>query len=83
MIHIDIQQAQTDLPRYLEQVAQGETIVVCKDNPPIAEIRPVSSPPPRKEPRPLGLAQGMVEIPPSFFEPLPPDILAAFEGEET
>lgn len=30
--------------------------------------------------RPIGLAKGLVEIPASFFEPLPDDILDAFEG---
>lgn len=79
-MHVDIQQFQEALASYLDQVAGGETIVLCKDNVPIAEIRPL--PAPRKTPRPLGLAKGMVEIPPSFFEPLPPDILAAFEGQE-
>ncbi len=80
MIQLDIQQLQEALPKYLEQLGDSDTIIVCKDNVPIAEIRPL--PPPCKEPRPLGLAKGMVEIPPSFFEPLPPDILAAFEGRE-
>jgi hypothetical protein len=30
--------------------------------------------------RPIGLAKGQIEIPASFFEPLPDDILNAFEG---
>ncbi|MCQ8104324.1 DUF2281 domain-containing protein [Methylomonas sp. SURF-2] len=30
--------------------------------------------------RPIGLAKGQFEIPASFFEPLPNDILNAFEG---
>jgi hypothetical protein len=30
--------------------------------------------------RPIGLAKGQLEIPASFFEPLPKDILNAFEG---
>jgi hypothetical protein len=29
---------------------------------------------------PIGLAKGQFEIPASFFEPLPDDILDAFEG---
>jgi hypothetical protein len=32
--------------------------------------------------RPIGLAKGLVEIPASFFEPLPDDILDAFEGKQ-
>ncbi len=31
--------------------------------------------------RPIGLAKGQFTVPPSFFEPLPDEILAAFNGE--
>ena len=34
------------------------------------------------EPRPVGLAKSIVEIPDSFFEPLPEDLLRLFEGKE-
>lgn len=79
MTQIEIHQAQAELPYYLEQVVRGETIVVCKDNEPIAEIRPIVKP--RKAPRPIGLAKGKFEVPSSFFEPLPDDLLDAFQGE--
>ncbi len=68
--------------RYLEAVARGETVLVCKDNKPVAELRPVAAAPARPGPRPLGLGQGLGQVPPGFFDPLPPDLLAAFEGEE-
>ena len=34
-----------------------------------------------KEPRPVGLGKGLAELPASFFEPLPEDLLRLFEGE--
>ncbi len=37
-------------------------------------------PEPPAEPRPIGLGKGLVEIPDSFFEPLPEDLLRLFEG---
>ncbi len=37
-------------------------------------------PKPPAEPRPIGLGKGLVEIPDSFFEPLPEDLLRLFEG---
>jgi antitoxin (DNA-binding transcriptional repressor) of toxin-antitoxin stability system len=80
MIQVDLYQAQAELPRILEQVAQGETIVICRDDRPIAEIRPVAAP--RTTPRPIGLAKGTFEVPPRFFEPLPDDFLAAIYGED-
>jgi antitoxin (DNA-binding transcriptional repressor) of toxin-antitoxin stability system len=79
MIHVDVQQMQADLPTYLDAVARGETVVVCKDNQPVAELRPVAPAAPSK--RPLGLGRGMGEVRPTFFDPLPPDELAAFNGE--
>ena len=35
-----------------------------------------------KEPRPVGLGKGLAELPASFFEPLPEDLLRLFEGKE-
>lgn len=36
-----------------------------------------------KRSRPLGLAAGQVVLHPSFFEPLPPEVIDAFEGKST
>ena len=76
MLKLNIHEAKIHLSRYLPALEQGETILLCKRNVPIAEIRPL--PKPRTEPRPLGLAtdQG-VELPPAFFDPLPADLLAS------
>ena len=81
MIQIDVLQIQVDLQRYLEQVARGETIIVTRDDVPIAELRPV--PARRMTPRSLGLGRGLGEIHPSFFEPLPDEVLDAFYGVES
>jgi antitoxin (DNA-binding transcriptional repressor) of toxin-antitoxin stability system len=81
MIQVDILQIQAELPHYLERVARGETIFVTRDNEPIAELRPVTGL--RKTPRPLGLGRGLGEIHPSFFEPLPDDVLGSFYGAES
>lgn len=80
MIKLNIHEAKTHLSRYLERVEQGETIILCKRNVPIAEIRPLPSSPRKK--RRIGLSKGRIEIPDSFYEPLPPEILAAFYGED-
>jgi prevent-host-death family protein len=78
MIKINVHDAKTHLSRYLERVAAGEVIVLCKRNVPIAELRPL--PAPRTEPRPVGLARGRFTVPDEFFEPLPDDLVEAFEG---
>ncbi|MDQ6758726.1 MAG: type II toxin-antitoxin system Phd/YefM family antitoxin [Acidobacteriota bacterium] len=73
---LNIHEAKTHLSEYLENLARGETILLCKRNKPIAEIRPIRAE--RVEPRPVGLAKGQFSVPPEFFEPLPDEILAHF-----
>jgi hypothetical protein len=36
-----------------------------------------------KKPRPIGLAKGEFKVPATFFEPLPDDLIQAFEGFES
>ncbi len=79
MIKINIHEAKTHLSRYLAELEKGETILLCRRNTPIAEIRPL--PKVRKKKRPIGLAKGTFEIPDSFFDPLPDDLLDLFEGK--
>jgi prevent-host-death family protein len=79
MIRINIADVKAHLSRYLEAVEGGETIVICRRNVPIAEIRPLAKLPEKQ--RPVGIDRGMT-VPPSFFEPLPDDLLDAFEGGE-
>ena len=78
MIRVNIADAKAHLSSYLESVEQGEPVVVCRRNVPIAEIRPIARRSRRQ--RPVGIDRGMA-IPDSFFEPLPDDIMAAFQGE--
>jgi prevent-host-death family protein len=78
MLRVNVHDAKTHLSRYLERVARGEVIVLCKRNVPMAEIRPLS--PARSEPRPIGLAKGRFSVPPEFFEPLPGELVDASEG---
>ena len=79
MIKLNIHEAKTHLSKYLARLRQGESILLCKRNTPIAEIRALPTAP--KKPRPIGVGRGTVTIAPGFFESLPEDELAAFEGE--
>ena len=79
MIRLNVHEAKTHLSRYLARLAEGELILLCKRNVPVAEIRPVRQP--RTERRPVGLAKGQFEVPAAFFEPLPEDLIEAFEGK--
>lgn len=79
MIKVSIHDAKTHLSEYLGRLAPGETIILCKRNMPIAEIRLL--PRARQAKRPIGLAKGKLKIPKSFFKPLPIELLDAFEGK--
>ena len=78
MLRINIHEAKTHLSRYLDRLRQGDVLVICKRNVPVAEVRAV--PAARSKPRPLGRAKGEFELPEAFFEPLPDDVLKGFDG---
>jgi len=80
MIRLNVHEAKTHLSRYLARLVEGERILLCKRNVPVAEILPLK--PARTGRRPVGLAKGRFDVPTEFFEPLPEDLLAAFEGKQ-
>ena len=75
---LTIQQAQTNLSKHIADLQEGEPIILCCGNEPVAEMLPLTSR--SDEPRPVGLGRGLAEVPDSFFDPLPDDILKAFEA---
>jgi prevent-host-death family protein len=83
MISLNIHEIRTHFSSFLSRVRNGETVIICKRNVPIAEIKPISAPPKKK--RPIGLAGKEYpdfEISEAFFEPLPDDVAAAFNGKD-
>jgi prevent-host-death family protein len=80
MVKINVHEAKTHFSKYLDRVEAGETIILCRHNKPIAEVRPIPAEPPRKQ-RVIGLDKGKFTVGPEFFEPLPPEILRVFMGE--
>ena len=63
---------------FLERVLEGETVVLFRDDRAVAEIRPLKAIVAR---RPMGLAAGEFVVPDDFDDPLPDDLLDAFEGK--
>ena len=80
MVKVNVYEAKTNFSKYLKRVAAGETIVICKHSVPVAELRLLE--PEKKKPRPIGLGKGSVVLDERFWEPLPDDIQAAFEGRD-
>jgi antitoxin (DNA-binding transcriptional repressor) of toxin-antitoxin stability system len=82
MISININEAKAHLSKYLHAVETGETVVLCRRNVPVAEIR-LLPPKVSTSSRPIGLAQDCGEpLPASFIDELPKEILAVFGGED-
>lgn len=78
MLTINVQEAKTHFSHYLDEVAKGESFILCKRNKPVAEIRPIITKLATK--RPIGLAKGTFTVPASFFDELPEETIALFSG---
>jgi prevent-host-death family protein len=83
MTQVNVFEVKAKLSEYLDRAARGERIVICRHNKPVAELRAIEER--RTEPRPIGPLPGQphFEIPDSFYEPLPEDELALWDGSES
>ena len=76
MIVVNIHEAKARLSEFLDKVAAGERVLICKRNQPVAELRAVERK--RTELRPIGGGPHSFEVPDSFFAPMPDDWLDEF-----
>lgn len=79
MMNVAADTLASDLEKYLQIVAGGETIVVMVRDQAVAELR--STVEMMGSPRPFGLAAGEFVVGDDFDSPLPEEILATFENE--
>jgi antitoxin (DNA-binding transcriptional repressor) of toxin-antitoxin stability system len=79
MIKVNIQEAKTHLSRYIDRVEQGDVIIVCRHNQPVAELRAIEISPARPA-RVAGLLKGWVGWEPDAFAPMTVEELAEFDG---
>ena len=77
MQQINIHQAKTQFSKLLASVEKGEEIIIARYGEPIAKLVPFEK---DSAPRIPGSAKGKFSVPDDFFEPLPIDILDAFES---
>ena len=76
MIFINIHEAKTQLSKYLGMVTENhETIIVCKNGKPIAQLTEYVPLQPIK----FGLLEGQIRMSDDFDEPLPSNILEHFK----
>ncbi|MCY3504897.1 MAG: type II toxin-antitoxin system Phd/YefM family antitoxin [Chloroflexi bacterium] len=76
MTTVNIHEAKTHLSRLLAQVEAGEDVVIARNGKPVARLVPCE---PKGKPR-FGSWKGRIKVTDSFFDPLPEEELAAWEG---
>jgi prevent-host-death family protein len=74
---VTIHAAKTNLSRLIEQALRGEEVVIARGDKPVVRLVPVDPPQPK---RVAGTLKGLIEVPDSFFDPLPEEELRLWEG---
>jgi prevent-host-death family protein len=75
MRQVNIHEAKTQLSKL---IADGEEVVIARYGEPVARLVPIRPPAAKRVP---GSARGQFKVPREFFDPLPDEILNAFEPE--
>jgi prevent-host-death family protein len=75
---VNIADAKARLPELVERAARGEEIVIARNGTPRARLVPLRT----QKRRVPGRGAGKWKVVGDFNAPLPPDLLAAFEGRQ-
>lgn len=78
---VTIHDAKTNLSRYIKEAEAGAEIVIARGKTPVARLTPVE-PAAKKPVRRFGALKGLIKFDETFFDPLPPEELAAWEGKD-
>lgn len=73
---VNIADAKARLPELVERASRGEEIVIARNGRPRARLVPL----PAAKRRTPGSGAGKWKVAGDFNDPLPPDLVAAFEG---
>ena len=76
MVVVGVHEAKTTLSKLIQKASAGEEVVITRAGTPVAKLVAVAS----QGPREIGRDVGRFEVPDDFNEPLPDDLLDAFEG---
>jgi antitoxin (DNA-binding transcriptional repressor) of toxin-antitoxin stability system len=76
MIRVTVHQAKTTLSKLIQHVLAGEEVVIARGATPVVRLVRLAVEPPQRK---FGSLRGKFSVSPRFFEPLPPDELAAWE----
>jgi len=75
---VKIHQAKTQLSKLIAAALAGEEVVIARGSEPVVRLTPVA---PVKKKRVAGRLKGKIAFSDSFFDPLPDDELALWNGE--
>ena len=79
MVTVNVHEAKTHLSRLIKQVEAGEEVIIARNGKPVVKLVRVNS---RSKGKPrFGSMKGLIDIDERFFEPLPPEELAAWAGD--
>ena len=76
MATVNVHEAKTNLSRLLLQVEAGEEVVIARNGEPVARLVRVK----KQGKRQFGSMKGLIKFDDRFFDPLPEEELAAWEG---
>ncbi len=76
---VTIHAAKTTLSQLIERAHAGEEIIIARGDAPVARLVPIIEQLPKRQP---GTLRGLIKTTDAFFEPLPPEELGAWEGDE-
>jgi prevent-host-death family protein len=77
-VTVNIFQAKTQLSKLIEKVERGEDVIIARAGKPVARLTQLK---PAKKPIVFGLLKGKIHVTEDFDAPLPPEVLAEFEGD--
>lgn len=77
MRQVKVHQAKSELSRLLAEVERGEEVVIARGDVPVARLTSVR---PVRAERRFGAYRGLFAVGDEFFEELPEDELARWEG---
>ncbi len=76
MVTVNVHEAKTNLSRLLAKVEAGEEVVIVRSGTPVAQLVRVQ----KQGKRQFGSMKGQIKLDDRFFDPLPEEELAAWEG---
>jgi antitoxin (DNA-binding transcriptional repressor) of toxin-antitoxin stability system len=73
-----VHQAKTQLSKLIASALEGEEVIIARGDKPLVKLTALK---PARKPRTFGAFKGEFELTDAFFEPLPDDELALWNGE--